>query len=134
MKALNSIATFASLVAFSAATAFADMPSQSAAVLYIHPQSESNRMVHAYSTPNYAFADKIGNSLSIAIWVKDRIGPGDREKFIAGVPGRWWLSIPNGCYKNLSFATQSGKAEADGHVVDDQRWHFLVGTFNLPRS
>lgn len=130
MKALNSIATFASLVAFSAATAFADMPSQSAAVLYIHPQSESNRMVHAYSTPNYAFADKIGNSLSIAIWVKDRIGPGDREKFIAGVPGRWWLSIPNGCYKNLSFATQSGKAEADGHVVDDQRWHFLVGTFN----
>ena len=66
------------------------------AVLYMHEQSESNKSTVSYNTPNYAFADKISNSLSVAVWVKDRIGPGDRDKFIAGVPGCWQLSIPNG--------------------------------------
>ena len=84
-----------------------------------------------YFTYDYAFADKIDSSLSIAIWVKDFIGRDDIGKFIAGVATRWSLQVPSGgTSKKLRFSTESGNVEADSYVVNDGKWHFLVGTFN----
>ena len=101
-------------------------------VFYIHPldPSDTNSGSDAFGTKT-AFADKIGSSLSFAIWVKHFTGRGDRVKFIAGVPDRWYLAIPNGYGANLTFYTQSGSAAVTtGHVVNDDNWHFLVCTFN----
>ena len=101
-------------------------------VFYIHPldPSDTNSDSDAFGTKT-AFADKIGSSLSFAIWVKHFTGRGDRVKFIAGVPDRWYLAIPNGYGANLTFYTQSGSAAVTtGHVVNDDNWHFLVCTFN----
>lgn len=83
-----------------------------------------------YYTSNYAFADKIDSSVSIAIWAKDRIGAGDRDKFLAGVPGRWELKAPAGSPVKLAFITESGSARASNYVLNDGNWHFVVGTFN----
>lgn len=84
-----------------------------------------------YYTYNYAFADKIDSSVSIAIWVKDFVGRDDYGKFIAGVATRWSLQVPSGgTSKKLRFSTESGNVEADSYVVNDGKWHFLVGTFN----
>lgn len=83
-----------------------------------------------YYTSNYAFADKIDSSVSIAIWAKDRIGAGDRDKFLAGVPGRWELKAPAGLPAKLAFITESGSATAGNYVLNDGNWHFIVGTFN----
>ena len=84
-----------------------------------------------YYTYNYAFADKIDSSVSIAIWVKDFIGRNDFGKFIAGVSGRWSLSVPaGGTSQKLRFSTESGYVEAGSYVVNDGNWHFIVGTFN----
>lgn len=101
-------------------------------VFYIHPldPSDTNSGSDAFGTKT-AFADKIGSSLSFAIWVKHFTGRGDRVKFIAGVPDRWYLAIPSGYGANLTFYTQFGSAAVTtGHVVNDDNWHFLVCTFN----
>lgn len=99
-------------------------------VLYIHPLNDSSsESAEAFGTSNYAFADKISTSVSIAIWVKDMTGRGDRIKCITGVPDYWELMIP--ANKNdLQFVTQSGSVGAGSYVVNDGNWHFIVGTFN----
>ena len=60
-------------------------------VLYIHPLNyDSTKSAEAFGTRNYAFADKITTSVSIAIWVKDVTAK--YEKFRAGVNGHWNLA------------------------------------------
>ena len=99
-------------------------------VLYIHPLNDSSsESAEAFGTKNYAFADKVSTSVSIAIWVKDMTGRGDRIKCIAGVPGFWELMIP-ASKSDLRFVTQSGSVGAGRYVVNDGNWHFLVGAFN----
>ena len=88
-----------------------------------------------YRTKNYAFADKISNAVTLAIWVKD---VGARyEKFIAGVNGRWNLAILNtadSTNRKLAFRTEFGSAVGNSYVLNDGKWHFLVGTFNYDPS
>ena len=99
-------------------------------VLYVYTPDPGNieSQGSAYRTKNYAFADKISTSMSVAIWVKDVLQPiHSEEKFIAGVAGCWRLSMLSGV---LGFRTGSGSAQANGYVVNDGNWHFLVGTFN----
>lgn len=99
-------------------------------VLYIHPLNDSStESAEAFGTKNYAFADKITTSVSVALWVKDMTGRGDRIKCIAGVPGFWELLIP-ASKNDLQFKTQSGSIGAGRYVVNDGNWHFIVGTFN----
>ncbi|MBR5550226.1 MAG: right-handed parallel beta-helix repeat-containing protein [Kiritimatiellae bacterium] len=102
-------------------------------VLYIHPLSyDSTKSAEAFGTKNYAFADKISTSVSIAIWVKDVTAT--YEKFLAGVNGRWNLARMHTSSaetnKKLAFRTQSGNTLTDGAVLTDHNWHFIVGTFN----
>ena len=99
-------------------------------VLYVHPVDPSNKdsQADAFSTKNFAFADEIDNSVSVAVWVKDVLRPNrSEERFIAGVQGSWKLRIYEG---KLAFLTGSGSAQTDNYVVNDGNWHFLVGTFN----
>lgn len=103
-------------------------------VLYIHPEDYvSGKGAEAFGTKNYAFADKISTAVSIAIWAKDVSAT--YEKFLAGVNGRWNLAIPyTSSYttgnKRLTFRTEFGNAMAEGYVLNDGKWHFIVGTFN----
>ena len=102
-------------------------------VLYIHPQNyDSTKSANAFCTYNYAFADKISTSVSIAIWAKDVSAT--YEKFLAGVSDRWNLARmhtssaeTNG---KLAFRTESGNVLTSGAVLTDHNWHFIVGTFN----
>ena len=99
-------------------------------VLYVYTPDPGNieSQGSAYRTKNYAFADKISTSMSVAIWVKDVLQPiHSEEKFIAGVAGCWRLSMLSGV---LGFRTGSGSAQTNNYVVNDGNWHFLVGTFN----
>ena len=99
-------------------------------VLYVHPVDPSNKdsQADAFSTKNFAFADEIDNSVSVAVWVKDVLRPNrSEERFIAGVQGSWKLRIYEG---KLAFLTGSGSAQTNNYVVNDGNWHFLVGTFN----
>ena len=103
-------------------------------VLYIHPEDYvSGKGAEAFGTKNYAFADKISTSVSVAIWAKDVSAT--YGKFLAGVNGRWNLAIPHtSSYttgnKRLTFRTEFGNAMAEGYVLNDGKWHFIVGTFN----
>jgi hypothetical protein len=103
-------------------------------VLYIHPEDYvSGKGAEAFGTKDYAFADKISTAVSIAIWAKDVSAT--YGKFLAGVNGRWNLAIPHtSSYatgnKRLTFRTEFGNAMADGYVLNDGKWHFIVGTFN----
>ena len=101
-------------------------------VLYIRDPNPSVKgdSTDWYYTSNYAFADKIDSSVSIAIWAKNRIGPADRDKFLAGVPDQWALLAPAGAPVKLAFFTQSGTLKASNYVLNDGNWHFVVGTFN----
>ena len=88
-----------------------------------------------YRTKNYAFADKISNAVTLAIWVKDMNA--QYEKFIAGVNERWNLAIPHtadSTNRKLVFRTEFGSAVESGYVLNDGKWHFLVGTFNYDSS
>ena len=99
-------------------------------VLYVHSSNPANieAKADAFSTRNYAFADKISTSMSVAIWVKDVLVPAHSdEKFIVGVEGCWKLRIFS---NKLAFWTGSGSAQANGYIVNDGNWHFLVGIFN----
>ena len=85
-----------------------------------------------YRTPSYAFADKISNAVTLAIWVKDMNA--QYEKFIAGVNERWNLAIPHTADSTtngkLTFRTEFGDVRADKYVLNDGEWHFIVGTYN----
>ena len=104
-------------------------------VLYIRDSAPSSAGTRSdwYCTRSYAFDDLLYASVTVAIWVKDMTG--QKKKFIAGVPDRWELCIPqanndqnhNG---KLAFWTQYGYAQADEYVLNDGKWHFVVGTFN----
>ena len=102
-------------------------------VLYIHPLNyDSSQSADGFATKNYAFADKITTSVTVAIWVKDMSAK--YEKFIAGVNGRWNLAIMHTgsaeTNRKLAFRTEYGNALASGYVLNDGKWHFIVGTFN----
>ena len=102
-------------------------------VLYIHPLNyDSSQSADGFATKNYAFADKITTSVTVAIWVKDMSAK--YEKFIAGVNGRWNLAIIHSALaetnRKLAFRTEYGNALASGYVLNDGKWHFVVGTFN----
>ena len=61
-------------------------------VLYVHTTNPGDveSKADAFSTRNFAFADHISTSMSVAIWVKDVLQPiHSEEKFIAGVAGCW---------------------------------------------
>ena len=88
-----------------------------------------------YRTKNYAFADKISSAVTLAIWVKDMNA--QYEKFIAGVSERWNLAIPHtadSTNRKLVFRTEFGSAVGNSYVLNDGKWHFLVGTFNYDPS
>lgn len=88
-----------------------------------------------YRTTSYAFEDKISNAVTLAIWVKDMNA--QYEKFIAGVNERWNLAIPHtgdSTNRKLVFRTEFGLAVGSGYVLNDGKWHFLVGTFNYDPS
>lgn len=102
-------------------------------VLYIHPLNDSSSQSgDAFGTKNYAFADKITTSVTVAIWVRDVTAT--YQKFLAGVNGRWNLARLNTASaetnKKLAFRTESGNVMTDGGVLTDHSWHFIVGTFN----
>ena len=107
-------------------------PAENVLRIFDRDPSTSLTSSDCYATKNYAFADKISSSVTVAIWVKDMTGT--YFKFIAGVSERWSLRILHtadaATNRKLAFCTESGNALASGYVLNDGKWHFLVGTFN----
>lgn len=102
-------------------------------VLYMHPlDNDRTQSADAFGTYNYAFADKISTSVTVAIWARDVTAT--YEKFLAGVNGRWnlarMLTASAETNGKLAFRTESGNVLTSGAVLTDHNWHFIVGTFN----
>ncbi len=134
---MNKRTTILAAATFAAATITTATAARGENVLCIRDPNPSAAGTYSawYRTTSYAFEDKISNAVTLAIWVKDMNA--QYEKFIAGVNERWNLAIPHtadSTNRKLVFRTEFGSAVGSGYVLNDGKWHFIVGTYNYDSS